>query len=194
MVRGFHWLVAGFLLVSPAAFGQPAPAPGAVDDDHVHPPAPAGSQSVNQYTVVPGTAELEATLLAPCCWNQTLDNHNSDVANEVRREIRVRLLAGEDVDTVRAAMARKYGERIVAVPDDSPLATVALGLGIAVGVAGLIAAWALIRWRRKSEEAEAAERGARAENEKANESAAEPDEFDERLDQELEDDRDEYDR
>jgi cytochrome c-type biogenesis protein CcmH len=194
MARSSNWLFAGILLVSPAALAQVEPSPAAVPTpagaavptpaEHGH--ATAKPANVSQYAVVPGAAELEATLLAPCCWNQTLDNHNSDIATDARREIRVLLLKGQSVDAVRDAMVQKYGARIVAVPDDSPLTTVALGLGVGVGIAGLIAAWALIRWRRQSEASEADE----AKERRMSPRSSEPDEFDRRLDEELADEDD----
>ncbi len=189
MVRPFRWpwvaLLVAFLVASLASGAAVAQTPAAEGDGHERPPQDPAA--VSQYTVVPGADELEATLLAPCCWTQTLDNHNSDLAAEVRRDIRARLASGQDVPTVRAAMIQRYGERIVALPEDSPLGTVALFLGIGVGIAGLLAGWALIRWRRQGDDA--AERDEReASDDRAGASATEPDDLDRRIDEELEED------
>lgn len=137
------WLPVLVVLLAGSAWAQ--------GGNPAEPVSGAGASSVSQYAVVPGARELEATLLAPCCWNQTLDNHNSDLAAELRREIRARLLAGEDVESVRRALVSQYGEKMVALPEDSPLGTVALLLSAGVGVAGLLAGWAIIRWRRRTD-------------------------------------------
>jgi cytochrome c-type biogenesis protein CcmH len=65
---------------------------------------------------VPGEARLEARLIAPCCWTQTLDVHGSPIAAELRGEIRSRLIAGEPPDTIEESIVARYGERIRAVP------------------------------------------------------------------------------
>ncbi len=192
-MRPFRWLVVVFAVAFWIAFGAVsgvalAQAPAAEDDGHIH--AAQDPKSVSQYTVVPGAAELEATLLAPCCYTQTLDNHNSDLAAEVRREIRARLVAGQDVPTVRAAMVQRYGEKIVALPEDSPLGTFALLLGVGVCIAGLLAALALIRWsRRGKEDAEREDSETDAPGRTGEPgTTGERDDLDRRLDEELEDD------
>lgn len=186
MVRPFRWFVVvlavAFLAASGVALAQ---APAAEDDGHGH--AAQDPATVSQYSVVPGAAELEATLLAPCCYTQTLDNHNSPLAAEVRREVRAMLASGQDVPTVRAVMIQRYGEKIVALPQDSPLGTFALLLGVGVAGAGLLAAWALIGWKRRGSEHEE-----REDRETASPSTTskpgERDALDRRLDEELEDD------
>jgi cytochrome c-type biogenesis protein CcmH len=58
---------------------------------------------------------LESTLMAPCCWNQTLDAHESDLASSLRREIHERLAHGETTSAIQADFVVRYGERIVAM-------------------------------------------------------------------------------
>lgn len=98
---------------------------------------------------VPGAERLEGRLLAPCCWAQTLDIHGSEIANELRREIRSRLKGGESPEAIEANLVARYGERIRAVPDQVPLALMgSLGwLGVAASAVGL--GWLLWRWRKR---------------------------------------------
>jgi cytochrome c-type biogenesis protein CcmH len=163
------FIVAAALASSGAALadGQPA-----------HSDAPE-TGDLREY--VAGASRLEGRLLAPCCWNQTLDIHGSVPTYELRREIRSRLKAGESSDAIEASIVQRYGQRILAVPDSSPLISVANVLGLAFAGAGIGAYFMLRRWSRA---------GA-AKTKKApggGDGGAEPkrDALDERLDRELE--------
>jgi cytochrome c-type biogenesis protein CcmH len=59
--------------------------------------------------------ELETHLVAPCCWRQTLADHESPLANELRAEIRTRLANGEGAEAVEADLVKRYGARIHAL-------------------------------------------------------------------------------
>jgi len=100
---------------------------------------------------VPGEHRLEGELIAPCCWNQTLDIHDSPIASEMRAEIRKRLRAGESIDQVRAVMVERYGSKILAVQPNSPLRGFAIGLTLMLGAAGALAVFKLRKWRAQSE-------------------------------------------
>jgi cytochrome c-type biogenesis protein CcmH len=140
---------------------------------------PASSHAATRpasFGHVEGASWLEARLRAPCCWTQTLDVHGSEIATELRREIRARLSAGETREAILDDMVRRHGDRILAVPRGSAVGGVALGLlgVVAAGGAGL--GLLLVRWRRRS--AGAPERAA---------SAGQPrDALDDRIDRELE--------
>ncbi|WP_437786388.1 cytochrome c-type biogenesis protein CcmH [Sorangium sp. So ce1097] len=101
-------------------------------------------------TPAPGERALAARLLAPCCWDQTLDVHESEVARDLRREIRARLRRGEAADAIERDLVARHGERLRAAPSSDVLGKVALGmiLGIAVAFLGV---FSLLRsWRRSA--------------------------------------------
>jgi cytochrome c-type biogenesis protein CcmH len=79
---------------------------------------------------------LEGRIKAPCCWNQTLDIHGSPVSQELKAEIRTRLSRGETSAEIEASFVDRYGERILAVPPDSPLGNFALFALLLAVVAG----------------------------------------------------------
>jgi len=144
--------------------------------DTEHTDAPP-DESFNEY--VPGAAVLEGKLLAPCCWDssrQTLDIHGSPIANELRREIRRRLKAGETPDAVQADLVRRYTTKILAAPADNPVAHLGAFLSLGLVGAGGLAAVFVARWRRRSPERKSSDSPAKSR-----------DEWDERLDSELED-------
>ena len=60
--------------------------------------------------------ELEAMLIAPCCFSQQVSVHLSPAADEVRQDIRKRLAAGETRDQILDAYVAQYGNRILAEP------------------------------------------------------------------------------
>ena len=133
---------------------------------------------------VAGASRLEGRLLAPCCWNQTLDIHASEPTYQLRSEIRRRLKAGESPEAIEQSIVERYGQKILAVPDSSPLVSVANLLAVGFVGAGVGAFFMLKRWRVAGVAAAAAEKKKRAKAE----AAADPkrDALDERLDRELE--------
>jgi cytochrome c-type biogenesis protein CcmH len=124
--------------------------PVAAADDH-----PKGATDATQplsadlQGYVPGAAYLEGRIRAPCCWNQTIDIHGSEPSNELRREIRRRLRAGETKEAIEASLVDRFGERILAVPSSSPLKSVAAVLLVAMIAAGGGAYALLRRWKAR---------------------------------------------
>jgi cytochrome c-type biogenesis protein CcmH len=96
---------------------------------------------------VPGAAALEGKIIAPCCWNQTIDIHGSEVSTQLRVEIRNRLKTGETPDAIEASLIQRYGQKIIAVPEGSRLGTTGVLLAIVMGAAGVFAFSLLRRWR-----------------------------------------------
>jgi len=93
---------------------------------------------------------LEGRLLAPCCWVQTLDVHESPLAGELRSEVHARLHAGEAVSVVEADLVARYGERIRAVPAGSdPRRGIGLASAGLVVVTGALLLWLFVRRVRR---------------------------------------------
>jgi cytochrome c-type biogenesis protein CcmH len=115
--------------------------------EHV-PPAASADYGEELQGYVPGASAIEGRIRAPCCWNQTIDIHGSEVSNELRREVRRRLRAGESEDTIQASLVQRYGERILAVPPNSPLKNVAAVLAVTMIAAGVLGFRMLRRWRK----------------------------------------------
>jgi len=103
-------------------------------------------------TPAPGETRLEARLIAPCCWAQTLDVHPSEPATALRREIRARLLAGETAEAIEDDLVARYGDRIRALPrgQEGGSPTVVAGLGILAAIAAVALIAMVRRWLRAS--------------------------------------------
>jgi cytochrome c-type biogenesis protein CcmH len=59
---------------------------------------------------------IEGKLMAPCCWSSTISQHYSEIADEIRRDIRTMLGAGKSEREVLDYYVSVYGERILASP------------------------------------------------------------------------------
>lgn len=140
----------------------------------------AAAPSPGSGGYVEGQKTLEGRLLAPCCWNQTLDIHESEVASQLKREIRERLQAGERAEAIEASIVARYGERIRAVPEGKSLTSMGVWLSVVFAFAGLGAVALVVRWVRKG-------RGTVSKPEQPSESEAPRDQWDDKLDRELAD-------
>ena len=122
--------------------------------------ASAWAQAPLESSSMPAAGEvtLERRLLAPCCWNQTLDMHESDLAGSLRREVRERLHAGEPASAIEDDMIARYGERIRAVDkgrDPGGAMPFLVGLGaLSIGAALVVM---VRRWRRSAASARSRE-------------------------------------
>jgi cytochrome c-type biogenesis protein CcmH len=57
--------------------------------------------------------ELATHFIAPCCWRQTLADHDSPLAGELRVELAARLAGGEPPAAIEQRLVARYGERIL---------------------------------------------------------------------------------
>jgi cytochrome c-type biogenesis protein CcmH len=144
----------------------------------------ANSLAVRAATAegAPGEARLEARLMAPCCWTQTLDMHESELASYLRREVRRRLLAGDTPEAIEDDLAARYGEQIRVAGKGREIGG---PVPLVVGLGTLAAAGALFALMRHWVRAEAARAHAPRLNDPARLGAADNDPYDAILDDEL---------
>ena len=126
------------------------PSAPAVAASAVAPVSPENDFADDIQGNVPGAAAIEGRLMAPCCWTQTIDIHDSEIALSMRHEIRRRLRNGESADAIQASFVERYGPKIMAVQPDSQLKNVFIGLSVVMGGAGIAAALMLGRWRKQT--------------------------------------------
>ena len=62
--------------------------------------------------------EVEHSLVAPCCWNMTVDHHDSQASRQVRTKITEMIPQGKTGNEILAYFTSQpqYGERILAKP------------------------------------------------------------------------------
>ena len=149
LLRGLPALtLAALLSFSGAAFGHsPSPTGPAAPSSSV---APEDDYADDIQGNVPGASAIEGKLMAPCCWVQTIDIHDSPIALSMRHEIRRRLRNGESAEVIQASFVERYGSKIMAVQEGSQLKNVFIGLSVVMGGAGIAAAMMIGRWRKQS--------------------------------------------
>src|SRR5882724_2633520 len=143
--RRMAWLLLGALSLPPAL---------ALAADEEQSSTNQAGEDMDAY--VEGANRLEGRIMAPCCWMQTIDIHGSPIAEELRSEIRKRLKAGESPDAIEASFVQRYGDKILAVPNSSPIGGLASFLALGFGGAGVSAFFMLKRWSRAGKQAAAA--------------------------------------
>jgi len=61
--------------------------------------------------------KIEGKLMAPCCYTQTIDVHDSEIARQMRGDVTAMVLAGKSEAQILDFYKSEYGESILAVPD-----------------------------------------------------------------------------
>jgi cytochrome c-type biogenesis protein CcmH/NrfF len=95
-------------------------------------------------------ARLEETLLAPCCWSETVAVHRSPVALEIKSEIASFVRQGKIDREILDYYKAKYGVRILTEPEGAArvLANVVPWVAAALGALGV--ALAIRRMARRN--------------------------------------------
>lgn len=92
---------------------------------------------------------IEAQLIAPCCFRQTVAEHQSPQAESVRAEVRRMLDGGAREQEVVDFFVNKYGEAILAAPRARGFNLIAYLMPVlAFGIGLAVVAVQLRRWRR----------------------------------------------
>ena len=60
--------------------------------------------------------QIEAMLIAPCCWSQQVSVHQSPASDEIKTNIRKLLADGKTQQQILDAYVAEYGDRILAEP------------------------------------------------------------------------------
>jgi cytochrome c-type biogenesis protein CcmH len=76
----------------------------------------ATALGANDAQVEKKAREIEAGLIAPCCWTQPVSEHNSEVSEKIRKEVREMVAAGKSRDEILDYFVAQYGERILTAP------------------------------------------------------------------------------
>jgi cytochrome c-type biogenesis protein CcmH len=108
----------------------------------------------------PTAAQIEVTadevnnvarqLYCPVCPNETLDICQTQACIQWRDEIRAQLIEGQTPQQVIDSFARRYGERVLATPQDPTLRALSIYTPfVLAGIALVIGALTFLRWTRK---------------------------------------------
>jgi cytochrome c-type biogenesis protein CcmH len=92
--------------------------------------------------------EIENNLIAPCCWNQPISEHYSQVSEQMRQEVRTMVAQGKSRDEILDYYVGKYGERILATPRPKGINSLAYILPWAALVLGAWGLFVFLKRRR----------------------------------------------
>jgi cytochrome c-type biogenesis protein CcmH len=81
--------------------------------------------------------QIEALVIAPCCWSQQVSVHNSPAATQMREDIRQRLASGQTRAQILEAYTAEYGDRILAEPPARGFTRLLYVLPPVLGLAGI---------------------------------------------------------
>ncbi len=73
-------------------------------------------QDQTEKTIEEKQKSLEKSLVAPCCWNEAVETHNSGPAVEMRNKIAELLKEGKSEKEVTDYFISQYGQRILIEP------------------------------------------------------------------------------
>ena len=99
--------------------------------------APLADDPVTEQRLISISEEMRCLV----CQNESLAGSRSDLANDLRREIRILIKEGKSDDQIRSFMVERYGDFVLYRPPVKPL-TWLLWIGpfviLGLGVAGLL--------------------------------------------------------
>ena len=99
--------------------------------------APLADDPITEQRLISISEEMRCLV----CQNESLAGSRSDLANDLRREIRVLIKEGKSDDQIRSFMVERYGDFVLYRPPVKPL-TWLLWIGpfviLGLGVAGLL--------------------------------------------------------
>ena len=61
--------------------------------------------------------KIERQVVSPCCFSQTVDQHRSGAASDVRTDIRRMLREGRSEKEILGVLVQKHGTKVLAVPE-----------------------------------------------------------------------------
>lgn len=98
--------------------------------------------------------EISAGIRCLVCQNQSIDDSDASLAQDLRRLVRERIKAGDTDQGVRDFLVARYGEFVLLKPSFNARNLVLWGLPLAALLAGGIAAFRLFGRRRPEEQDE----------------------------------------
>ena len=90
---------------------------------------------------------LEKAVLAPCCYTETVGQHQSEISVKMRVEIAKWVEEGRTDEEILDTYAKRYGAKVLVDPITIPKRWTLAVPWAACGFGTLGAAWMLCRWR-----------------------------------------------
>ena len=122
---------------------------------------PAAAQARLDSVIIPHDAAFEAkvrevasSLRCPVCQNNSIEESPSQLAQDMKREVRQRLAAGESPDDIRRYFISRYGEWVLTKPRAAGINLSVWLLPVVALFGGAVIVWlAVRRWVRQGDAA-----------------------------------------
>ncbi|HWQ53487.1 MAG TPA: cytochrome c-type biogenesis protein CcmH [Bryobacteraceae bacterium] len=96
---------------------------------------------------------LERSLLAPCCFKESIWRHRSDISTKMKLEVAGWVAAGKSDEEILAVYRERYGARVVVPPEPDPSPWVRIVPWLAALGGAVLVVRVLARWRSEGAEA-----------------------------------------
>ena len=90
---------------------------------------------------------IEKAVLAPCCYKETVGQHQSEIAVQMRVEIANWVEQGRTDEEILDTYAKRYGAKVLVDPNTIPKGWTLVVPWAVLGLGTLGGAWMLRRWR-----------------------------------------------
>ena len=91
---------------------------------------------------------LQHRLLAPCCWQEPVANHRSEISLQMQGEIREMVAAGKTDREILDHYKAEYGMRILVEPEGGLFVVMNVVPFIFLGLGGIVVVFLLRHWLR----------------------------------------------
>ncbi len=107
------------------------------------PPVSQGQEQVASYE--PEAREIETLLIAPCCWRQPIADHQSEIAGEMKSELRKMLAEGKQRQEILEFYVDRYGARILSIPPQQGFNRMSFLMPVFFVLAGFVVVGAVLK-------------------------------------------------
>jgi cytochrome c-type biogenesis protein CcmH len=89
--------------------------------------------------------EIETLLIAPCCWRQPIADHDSEVAKDMKEQVRKMLVEGKSRQEILDSYVEQYGARILSIPPQVGFNRLSFLMPVLFIIAGFVVVGAFLR-------------------------------------------------
>jgi len=89
---------------------------------------------------------LEHRVLAPCCWQEPVADHRSEISLQMQTEIKEMVLAGKTDREILDHYKAQYGMRIFVEPEGTQFVVMNVVPFVFLGIGGIVVIFVLRNW------------------------------------------------
>lgn len=90
---------------------------------------------------------LITLIISPCCWTQPVSLHASSMSDTIRIDLMQRLIAGHTESQILDAYKKRFGERVLSIPDKSYIFLIPIAASF---LALVLVGFLILRWSQRN--------------------------------------------